>query len=344
MEYRALGWSGCAVSSYALGTMTFGAETDETGSFEMLDTFVEAGGTFVDTADVYANGASEQIIGRWLAERPSDVTDRIVLATKARFPMGPDVNDAGLSRRHLRRSLHASLARLDVEHIDLFQAHAWDPLTPLEETVAEFADAISAGLISYWGLSNMTGWQVAAVCAVADSLGAPRPVTLQPQYNLLAREVEWEIVPSCEHHRLGLLPWSPLGGGWLTGKYERDARPEGTTRLGENPERGVEAYDRRAGHQRTWDVLEELAGAADTHATSMGAIALAWLHERPSVTSIILGARTVEQLEANLSAVDVRLTPPEIARLDSVSDPDPADYPYGGPGRDQRWRALPSGS
>ncbi len=344
MEYRTLGPTGCVVSSYALGTMTFGAETDEAGSFALLDQFVEAGGTLVDTADVYCDGTSEQIIGRWLGQRPRDVTDRVVLATKARFPMGPDANDAGLSRRHLRRAMQASCTRLGVDHIDLFQVHAWDPLTPLDETVSAIGDAIRSGLIGYWGLSNYTGWQVSAAVATADALGVPRPVTLQPQYNLLAREVEWEMVPACEHHRMGLLPWSPLGGGWLTGKYRRDSRPEGATRLGENPERGVEAYDGRSAQQRTWDVLDALTAIAESRDTSLAAVALAWLHDRPAMTSVILGVRTSEQLEANLAAVGLHLTDAEIAALDAASDPAPADYPYGRPGRAQRARRLPTGS
>lgn len=209
MEYRTLGRSGCLVSTYALGTMTFGAESDEPTCHEMLDVFIEAGGTLVDTADVYTNGRSEQIIGSWLADRPADITDRLVLASKARFPMGTDGNDAGLSRRHLRRALEASLRRLDVDHLDLYQVHGWDPLTPLEESVAFLDEAVQAGTISYWGLSNYTGWQVVAAVDTARSAGLASPVTMQPQYNLLAREVEWEIVPACEHLGIGLLPWSP---------------------------------------------------------------------------------------------------------------------------------------
>ena len=329
------------MSSYALGTMTFGTETDEHGSLAQMDTFVEAGGTLVDTADVYSAGESESIIGRWLSQRPRDVTERVVLATKGRFPMGPDANDAGLSRRHLRRALRASMRRLRVEHVDLYQVHSWDPLTPLEETVATVGEEIRAGLVSYWGLSNYTGWQLAAACATADALSVPRPVTLQPQYNLLAREIEWEVIPAAEYHGLGLLPWSPLGGGWLTGKYRRDSPPQGATRLGENPERGVEAYDGRSARQRTWDVLDALAVVAEENGSSMGATALAWLQTRPAMSSVILGARTVDQLRANLDAVAITLTSDQVARLDEASDPAPADYPYGSAGVGQRSRALP---
>ena len=256
MEHRTLGCSGCAVSTLALGTMTFGHETDEAGAHAQLDRFVDAGGTLIDTADVYTRGASEAIIGRWLARQPADVLDRVVLATKARFPMGDAPNDVGLSRRHLSRALDASLQRLQVDHVDLYQVHAWDPLTPLEETWAFLDDAVRAGKVRYLGLSNYAGWQVQKVADLATYRGLARPVTLQPQYNLLVREIEWEIVPACAENGLGLLPWSPLGGGWLTGKYQRDQRPEGATRLGEDPERGVEAYDRRSTAQRTWDEID----------------------------------------------------------------------------------------
>jgi aryl-alcohol dehydrogenase-like predicted oxidoreductase len=343
VEQRLLGRSGCVVSTYGLGTMTFGAETDEAGAHEQLDVFVEAGGTLVDTADVYADGRSEEIIGRWLTARSSSVRDRVLLATKGRFPTGPDANDVGLSRRHLRRALEASLRRLGVEHVDLYQVHAWDPLTPLEETLRVLDDAVRAGLVVYWGLSNYTGWQVAAVCAAADAIGMPRPVTLQPQYNLLVREIEWEIVPACVHTGLGLLPWSPLGGGWLTGKYRAREQPSGSTRLGENPHRGVEAYDRRAGAARTWDVLDALAQVAQARGATPAQVALAWLHDRPAVTSIILGARTTEQLRGNLAAAGMHLDPDQTALLDAASEPAPADYPYGGPGQVQRSRPLSGG-
>ena len=245
MEYRTLGRSGCVVSTFALGTMTFGTETNEDGAHAQLDRFLEAGGTLIDTADVYSAGVSEQIIGRWLAARRG-ARDQIVLATKGRFPTGGGPNDAGLSRRHLRAALDASLRRLGVDSVDLYQVHAYDPLTPLEETLRFLDDAVRAGKLHYLGLSNFTGWQVQKAVDIADFRGLSRPVTLQPQYNLLAREIEWEIVPACQSTGLGLLPWSPLGGGWLTGKYRREQPPTGATRLGEDPGRGVEAYDRRS--------------------------------------------------------------------------------------------------
>jgi aryl-alcohol dehydrogenase-like predicted oxidoreductase len=340
MEYRKLGRSGCAVSSLALGTMTFGHESDERVSHAQLDAFVEAGGTLIDTADVYTRGASEEIIGRWLATQPSAIRDQVVLATKGRFAMGDGPNDLGLSRRHLRDALDASLRRLGVEHVDLYQVHAFDPLTPLDETWSFLDDAVRAGKISYVGLSNYTGWQVQKVVDLAEFRGLARPVTLQPQYNLLVREIEWEIVPACESTGLGLLPWSPLGGGWLTGKYAKDERPTGATRLGEDPERGVEAYDRRSTVQRTWDVIDAVETIATARGISMARVALAWLADRPLVTSVILGARTVEQLQDNLGAAGLHLDAHETERLDAASDPAPADYPYGGPGTEQRSRGL----
>lgn len=343
MEHRTLGASGCAVSTLALGTMTFGAETDEEGSHAQLDAFLEAGGNLVDTADVYSAGVSEQIVGRWLAARSPEVTDRVVLATKARFPTGDDPNDVGLSRRHLQRALEASLRRLGVHTVDLYQVHAFDPLTPLEETLTTLDDFVRAGKVRYVGLSNYTGWQVQKVVATAEALGVAVPVTLQPQYSLLVRELEWEVVPSCLDAGLGLLPWSPLGGGWLTGKYTRDQRPTGATRLGEDPDRGVEAYDRRGAQQRTWDVVDAVQRVAAGRGASMAQVALAWLADRPGVTSVILGARTTEQLADDLGAAGLHLSEEEARALDAASDPMAADYPYGGPGQQQRARPVGGG-
>ena len=225
MEYRTLGRSGCSVSALALGTMTFGAETDEAGAHEQLDLFVEAGGTLVDLADVYSAGAAEEIVGRWLADRPADVRDRVVLATKGRFPTGTEPNALGSSRRHLRRALEDSLRRLGVDHVDLYQLHAWDPVTPLEESLRFLDDAVSAGRIGYPGLSNFTGWQLQRAVDVAERDALAVPVTLQPNYSLLVRGTEAEIVPACVYNGLGLLPWGPLAGGWLSGKYTREQRP-----------------------------------------------------------------------------------------------------------------------
>jgi aryl-alcohol dehydrogenase-like predicted oxidoreductase len=342
MDYRMLGGSGCAVSSLCLGTMTFGVETDETVAHQMLDRFLEAGGTLVDTADVYGDGRSEEIIGRWFARRPAEVTEAVVLATKGRFPTDDTPNGAGLSARHLTRALDASLRRLGMESVDLYQVHAFDPLTPLEETLRTLDQFVRAGKIRYYGLSNFTGWQLTKAVHLARALNVAAPVTLQPQYSLLAREIEWEIVPAALDAGLGLLPWSPLGGGWLSGKYRRDHRPSGATRLGEDPNRGVEAYDRR-GTERTWAVIDAVRKVAEDRGVSMAEVALAWVTDRPAVSSTILGARTVDQLETNLRAAGLHLTAAETAALDAASDPRPPDYPYGEPGVQQRDRSIAGG-
>src|ERR1700689_2166046 len=315
MEYRTLGSSGCAVSSLALGTMTFGTETDEDGALAQLDRFVR---------------------------RPADATEPVVLATKGRFAMADDPNGAGLSARHLTRALDASLARLGLDSVDLYQVHAFDPLTPLEETLRALDGFVRAGKIRYYGLSNFTGWQLTKAVYLARAMNIAEPVTLQPQYSLLAREIEWEIVPAVLDAGLGLLPWSPLGGGWLSGKYRRDQRPTGATRLGEDPDRGMEAYDRR-GTDRTWHVIDAVQKIAEERGVSMAEVALAWVTARPAVSSTILGARTISQLETNLRAARLQLTVAQTAALDAASDPHPTDYPYGELGVEQRARTLPAG-
>jgi aryl-alcohol dehydrogenase-like predicted oxidoreductase len=342
MDYRTLGRSGCAVSNLALGTMTFGVETGELDAHRQLDQFVSAGGTLVDTADVYGSGASEEIIGRWLAARPGDVTERVVLATKGRFPMDDSPNGVGLSAVHLTRALDRSLRRLGLDAVDLYQLHAFDPCTPLEETLRTLDGFVRAGKIRYYGLSNFTGWQLTKAVHVAQALNLPGPVTLQPQYSLLVREIEWEIVPAALDAGVGLLPWSPLGGGWLSGKYQRDVRPAGATRLGEDPGRGMEAYDRR-GTERTWRIIDVVRDIAARRGVSMAEVAVAWVTARPGVTSTILGARTLEQLETNLRAADLQLNRQETAELDAASDLRSADYPYGELGLEQRSRTLTGG-
>ncbi|PZQ91821.1 MAG: aldo/keto reductase [Leifsonia xyli] len=338
MKYIPLGRSGAVVSNLALGTMTFGSETDADEASAQLDLYIESGGILIETADVYGAGRAEQIVGTWLSTAGAAMRDRVFLAGKGRFPVGIEPRDAGLSRRHLRRALDASLRRLGVEHLDLYQVHAWDPVTPLEETLGFLEDAVHAGKIDYAGLSNFTGWQIAQAAATVRERFPL--VSMQPQYNLLAREVEWEIIPACEANGLGVLPWSPLGGGWLTGKYRPDARPTGATRLGEDPNRGVEAYDARSAQPRTWRVLDELQRIATAHGHSMSRIALAWLASRPSVTSIVLGARTTAQLADNLGMNDVTLTTADLMALDQASDPEPASWPYGAAGLEQRSRAV----
>jgi aryl-alcohol dehydrogenase-like predicted oxidoreductase len=217
--------------------------------------------------------------------------------------------------------------------------HSFDPWTPLDETIRTLDTFVRHGKIRYWGFSNFTGWQLTKAVHLARELGAAPPVTLQPQYSLLVRGIEWEIVPASLDAGLGLLPWSPLGGGWLSGKYRKGQRPSGATRLGEDPGRGMEAWERR-GTERTWDVIAAVQDVAEARGASMAEVALAWVTNRPGVTSTILGARTLEQLETNLNAAELRLTDDEVSRLDAASDPMPADYPYGEMGLDQRDRTL----
>jgi aryl-alcohol dehydrogenase-like predicted oxidoreductase len=342
MHYRTLGNSGAVVSTLALGTMTFGAEADEATSHAILGDYVEAGGNLIDTADVYGKGASEEIVGRWLAARPTEA-ERVVIATKGRFPMGDGRNDLGTSRRHLGRALDASLRRLGVEQIELYQLHAWDSVTPLEETLRFLDDAVRSGKIAYYGLSNFLGWQLTKAVHVARANGFTPPVTLQPQYSLLVREIESEIVPACQDANIGLLPWSPLAGGWLTGKYQRDADPMGATRLGEDPQRGMEAWEPRNRQERTWRILDAVEQIAKARGISQAQVSLAWLEAQPAVTSVILGARTTGQLADNLGAASVELTPDELRRLNEVSTPVVSDYPYGVAGANQRHRAIDVG-
>jgi aryl-alcohol dehydrogenase-like predicted oxidoreductase len=342
MHHRTLGQSGTVVTSLCLGTMTFGAESDEATAFAMMDAYAEAGGNFLDTADVYSRGLSEEITGRWLAARPA-LAAQMVVATKARFPMGAGPNDLGLSRRHLAQALDASLRRLAIDRIDLYQMHAWDALTPVEETMRFLDDAVSAGKIAYWGVSNWLGWQIAKSVQIARYQGWTAPVTLQPQYNLLARDIEHEIVPACLDAGMGLLPWSPLGGGWLSGKYRRDERPTGATRLGENPNRGMESWTTRSRQDRTWAVIDTLDAIAQTRGVTMAEVALAWLRDRPGVTSVILGARTQDQLAANLRSAALTLSADETLALTDISAPQMPDYPYGPLGIAQRHRRIEGG-
>lgn len=339
MKYRTLGNSGAIVSTFALGTMTFGAETDEDSSHQLLDHYITAGGNVIDTADVYSSGVSEEIIGRWLTAHPTEAAN-LVIATKGRFPMGDGPNDVGTSRRHLTRALDASLRRLGVAQIDLYQLHAWDAVTPLEETLRFLDDAVRSGKIAYYGFSNFLGWQLTKAVHVARGLGFTAPVTLQPQYSLLVRDIEAEIVPAALDAKVGLLPWSPLAGGWLSGKYQRDRTPTGSTRLGEDPDRGMEAYGPRNAQERTWRILHAVNDAARAHGVSQAQVSLAWLEQQPAVTSVVLGARSIEQLDDNLGTADLVLTADELGVLGAISAPEFSEYPYGRLGIEQRDRAI----
>ena len=318
MEQRTLGSSGLSVDILGLGTMTFGDEADEPTSHQILDRYLEAGGTFIDTADVYSRGVSEEIIGRWLSDR--GMRDDVVVATKARFSMSDDPADRGAGRAYLQRALESSLRRLGVDHVDLYQIHAWDPETPVEETMETLNGFVEAGKVRFVGLSNYLGWQLERAAQVCETNGWAPVVSLQPQYNLLARDIELELMPLCIDREIGLLPWSPLGGGWLTGKYRRDTAPSGASRLGENPTRGLEAYDLR-NTERTWRIVDAVQAIAERRDVAMSEVAINWLRSRPMVSSLLLGVRTVAQLEENLRAIDWDLDDDELTLLNEVSAP-----------------------
>lgn len=323
MPVNQLGRSGPLVSRFGLGTMTFGAETSEADACRQLDMFVDHGGTFIDTADVYSNGASEAIIGKWGRQR-GGMSDLIV-ATKGRF--APPAGSPGASRRSLVRSVNASLKRLQVDAIDVYFIHGWDERVDIIDTLGTLVDLVSAGKIHNIAWSNLAGWQLQKIITTANLGGFPVPVALQPQYNLLDRGIEMEVLPCCLENGIAVTPWSPLGGGWLTGKYSADARPTGTSRLGENPDRGVEAYDIR-NTDRTFAILETLQKVAGDHDRPMAHIALAWLAARPGVASVLLGARTPEQLKDNLACCDLVLSETELAELTQISSGGLPAYPY----------------
>jgi aryl-alcohol dehydrogenase-like predicted oxidoreductase len=330
MRKRLLGRTGVLVSEFALGTMTFGQEADEPAAHAILDHYVDSGGNIIDTADVYPpvgpRGTSEEIIGRWLSRHPA-MRDSIILATKCRGRMDDSGNSEGLSRRWIVRACEGSLRRLGTDHIDLYQAHQWDPATPIEESLVAFDMLVRSGKVRYVGVSNFTGWQLERTVMIARQLGLSVPVSLQPQYNMLAREIEWELVPVCLEERLGILPWGPLGQGWLSGKYTRETAPTGATRLGEDPKRGLEAYDRR-NIERTWRIVDAVQAVASELGVPPARVALRWLADRPAVVAPLLGARTVAQLRDNLMAADLSLDTDQRTALDEVSEPPTPDYPY----------------
>jgi aryl-alcohol dehydrogenase-like predicted oxidoreductase len=295
--------------------MTFGRECDEATSRLILDRFIDAGGTLVDTANNYGEpgGASESILGKALAGR----RDTVVLATKVRFFTGDGPNDRGLSRRHVRMSVDASLRRLQTDWIDLLQIHSWDPVTPLDETLSTLDDLVRAGKVRYIGASNLTGWQLATANGLA-ALHMWEPfVSYQGNYSLVGRELEREVLPYCSYAGLGVLPYGPLGGGLLTGKYRRGESPGDGTRAG-GEGMSAEGMSRRmtARAYATADVVREIAAECGR---TPAQVALNWVNNRPQVTSSLLGARTIDQLEDNLGSVGWRLDSEHVERLDQSS-------------------------
>jgi aryl-alcohol dehydrogenase-like predicted oxidoreductase len=325
MEYRRLGRSGLFVSSLTLGTMTFGGRgnfrkvgsTDVAGARRQVDMCLDAGVNLFDTADIYSGGESEEILGEAIAGRRDD----LLLATKVRMPAGDSPNDTGLSRHHIIRQCEQSLRRLGTDHIDLYQVHEWDGLTPLEETLETLDTLVRSGKVRYVGSSNYSGWQLMKSLSVSERLGLQRYVSQQIHYTLQAREAEYELVPLAIDQECSLLVWSPLAGGLLSGKYRRDGAASGG--------RHVEGWDEPPVYDtdKLYDTVDVLLDIAQDRGVSAAQVALSWLLGRPGVASIIVGARTDEQLADNLKAAELRLSDEECRRLDEVSAP-PLLYPY----------------
>ena len=326
MRYRQLGRFGLKVSVLTMGTMTFGGRgqfgklgsTDVEGARRQIDACLDHGVNLFDTANMYSKGLSEEIVGEAIEGR----RERLLVATKVRFPMGEGPNDAGLSRHHIVEQCEASLKRLKIDHIDLYQMHEWDGLTPLEETLEAMDMLVRAGKVRYVGASNYSGWHLMKALAIGERTHASRIVSQQIHYTLQAREAEYELVPISLDQGLGILVWSPLAGGLLTGKYRRDQEgPEGSRHLNEWNEPPIRD------ETKLYDIVDVLVEVADGRGISAAQIALAWLLQKPAVTSVVIGARTLEQLEDNLGAADLALSEDEMARLDKVSAP-PLLYPY----------------
>jgi aryl-alcohol dehydrogenase-like predicted oxidoreductase len=326
MEYRTLGSSGLRVSVLTMGTMTFGGRgpfnqvgsTDLDEARRQVDLCLEAGVNLIDTADVYSGGLSEEIVGQALKGR----RDEVLLATKVRMAMGDGPNSAGLSRHHVITGCEDSLRRLGTDHIDLYQVHEWDGQTPLEETLEALDLLVRSGKVRYVGASNYAAWQLMKALGTAERHRLPRFVSQQIYYSLQAREAEYELVPLSVDQGLGVLVWSPLAGGLLSGKYRRGQQPPaGSRHLTEWNEPPV--YDQ----ERLYDTIEVLVAIGAEHGVSAARVALAYLLAKPAVSSLVIGARTSEQLADNLAAAELELSAEEHARLDEVSRP-PLLYPY----------------
>ncbi len=329
MRYKQLGNSGLIISDLCLGTMIFGEtgprSTPTPEACDMVNHFLDVGGNFIDTADVYAGGHTEDIVGGAIRSR----RDEVVLATKVRFPTSDVVNDAGLSRHHIMRGVHNSLKRLQTDVIDLLLLHMWDPITPIEETMRALNDLVSEGSVRYLGVSNFKAWQVMKALGVSHNNGYPPFIAGQYQYSLVQRDIEYEFTDLSLSEGMGLTPWGPLGGGFLSGKYKKGEKPDNANagRIATATDDQAEHWDRRA-TDRNWQILDAVGDIAEERAASYSQIALAWLRAQPAVSSVILGARTIEQLTDNLGAAHIDLTTEEIEKLNTVSQL-PEIYPYG---------------
>lgn len=320
MRIRCLGASGLRVSELCLGAMTFGTDgwgCDQATALQMIDRFLDVGGNFIDTADAYADGRSEEICGKALRTRRT----RAVLATKCTMPVGKGPNDRGASRKHLREACDASLRRLQTDYIDLYQVHAEDLSTPLEETLHALDDLVRAGKVLYVGCSNYRAYRIAKALGIADRRGWARFVSLQPQYNLLVRGIEREHFALCREEGVGILSWSPLAAGMLTGKITPDSKPA-DARLGQREMPHYKEYF----NERAFALVDTLRNIAPTLDCSVAQLAIAWQLAKPEITSVIIGARTRQQLDDNLGAVHVRLSDEIMERVDTLTAL-PAEYP-----------------
>jgi aryl-alcohol dehydrogenase-like predicted oxidoreductase len=326
MDYRQLGHSGLRVSALTLGTMTFGGRghwtrvgaTEVDTATRQVDMCLDAGVNLIDTADVYSDGLSEEVVGKTLKGR----RDRVLIATKARFAMGDGPNDAGLSRHHLIRACDASLRRLGTDYIDLFQVHEWDGHTPLEETLSALDHLVNAGKVRYIGCSNFAAWHIMKALGISERKNLQRFISQQIYYSLQARDAEYELVPVALDQGVGILVWSPLAGGLLSGKYRRGQdKPEGSRHLTDWNEPPVHDED------QLYDIVDVLVEIGEARGVSAAQVALAWTLGRPGIATVVVGARTEEQLADNLGAVDLTLEDDERARLDEVSAPR-LMYPY----------------
>jgi aryl-alcohol dehydrogenase-like predicted oxidoreductase len=325
MEFRYLGRTGLQVSELCLGAMHFGGATDEKTSTTILDEFVASGGNFIDTADIYNAGESEAVVGRWLNGRQRD---DLVIATKVWGRTADGPNDAGLSRKHILSGVDASLRRLGTDYIDLYYTHVFDDATPLEETLSALDTLVTAGKVRYLGASNLAGWQLQKAVDLSARHGWARYAALQPLYNLLDRETEWELLAVCRNEGLGVMPWSPLRAGWLSGRFKRGmTEPPAGSRIVTAGERGLPERWENYDNERTWRVLDDLhALAADTGKT-VAQLALRWLLQADTVTAPIIGPRTREHLADNLGATGWELTDQQFSRLADISAKEKV-YPY----------------
>lgn len=328
MKYKRLGNSGLFVSDLCLGTMIFGEDSQRSTSpkdaEEIIHTYLDMGGNHIDTANMYAGGRSEEIVGQALKGRRHDT----VLATKVRFSTGSGPNDSGLSRGHIMAAVEASLKRLQTDYIDLYYMHCWDPLTPIEESLRAFDDLVTSGKVRYIGVSNFKAWQLMKSLALSDEHGWARFVAGQYQYSLVTRDIEYEFIDLCQSEGIGLTPWGPLGGGFLSGKYQRDKKPEDTEkfRIASSPSEVAEAWHRR-NIERNWVIVDAVAKVASQRAATHSQISLAWLRAQSCVSSVIMGVRTMDQLKDNMGAAEIDLTAEELALLDEASAM-PELYPY----------------